>query len=125
MEFVLAQTGGRKILSEHSPGQLRAGQFLSPIGVVLGGVGVHRFIQTTMDSEISLPVTIKIECSQHDRSRHRFFENACGYRLPVVFDDARQADVERERSFIVFTTLISAVSKLIFLCASVETFVSL
>jgi hypothetical protein len=92
----LSQPLGREILAKHTPGQFHAGQFLSPVGIMLRRVSVHRLVRPAVHREIGLPVAVKIQLRHLHPARNRLLENsrADGKRFPLNF--ARQSYIHRK-----------------------------
>ena len=63
---------------------------------MFGRIGVSRFAGSTVHGKISLPVTVEIEGSQHDRARHRLFENPRRYWIAMAHDYPRETDIDRD-----------------------------
>src|SRR5215831_4092784 len=73
----------RKVLTEHSVGQLHVGKLCLPEGIMFGGIDIHRFVRPPVHSQVGLLVTVEIEPTQHDAACYWLFVYTSGHGLPV------------------------------------------
>src|SRR5579862_2329668 len=92
-DIVFEEALRREIFSEGAPRQVHTRQFILPISVVLGGIGVHCFIPAAVDCQVCLAVAIKIVRAHEDALVHGVFENASRYFAAVEQDSAGNSDL--------------------------------
>src|SRR5262249_57506116 len=86
-----------EVLAKHPPGQCHSGEFLTPGGIVLSGIQVHRFIGTAMDRQIRLGVAVKVVLAQEDTASYRFLKNPSSDRSALPHHLAGLPHVDRKQ----------------------------
>src|SRR5262245_17361280 len=76
IDLGLRYTFGRQILTEHSPGQVKAGKFTAPEVIMSRRVCVDGFIGAAVDLQIGLTITVEVKFPHGDSSRDALFENS-------------------------------------------------
>jgi hypothetical protein len=94
VKFVFRKACGREVLAKHAPGQIDARQLLLPIGIMLGGIGVHRLVGTAVDAKVGLAIAIEVQGAQPHPIRHGLFEDSCVDRRSLVDHEPRAGDVK-------------------------------
>src|SRR5437763_2989134 len=84
VKIAFAEPFRGEVLAEYAPRQAHPGQLLSPEIVVLGRGALDGFVRASMNREIGLAVSVKVEHSQRNRAANRFLEDAGADRGAVV-----------------------------------------
>src|SRR5438270_11153290 len=70
MYCIFKKSCERQVLTKHPPGQFHLWKLLSPERVMFRWISIDCFIQSSMDSKISLSITIKIQPSNSNPTHH-------------------------------------------------------
>src|SRR5437764_5421029 len=97
VKIAFAEPFRGEVLAEHAPRQTHPGQLLAPEIVVLGRVAIDGFVRASMNREIGLAVSVKVEHSQRNRAANRFLEDAGADRGAVVESQLWSSDVQRNQ----------------------------
>jgi hypothetical protein len=71
LDISLKDPFSREVLAERSPPQLHPWKLSSPVFIVLGGIGVHSLLGTTVYGEVGLPVAVEVEPVSSNFAFHR------------------------------------------------------
>jgi hypothetical protein len=93
VDGVFQKTLNREVLAESAVRELEFRQLSTPEVVVLDCVGIDGLIDTTVDFEVGLAVTLETEATDTNGTRDRLLEDPGTVGLPSPGDFSRQADV--------------------------------
>src|SRR5215475_13981834 len=94
IDLALHQTFRRQILTEHSPGQIKPGQFTAPEMIMFRRVCVDGFFWAAVDFQIGLKITIEVVFPRGDAPRDGLFENSRRDDTVLPEDFARKTNVD-------------------------------
>jgi len=83
-----------QILPECSPWKVSAGNLIAPKCVVLRWVGINRLLDSTVNGEIGLLVTLNVQSHDSNATRHRCLEYRRSNDLAAPLDVAWETHVE-------------------------------
>ena len=75
-QLVFVQAGDAEVLAELAPVHRIPAQRFAPVGVMIGGIGVHRLVRAAVVLQVGLTVALEVAGTDAHRPGHRTLEDA-------------------------------------------------